>query len=222
MVFPGPSGEPSEGEIAEARDLFVEGTGHAEAERWADALDAFVECYALSGVPAALFNASSTLRSIGRYLDARDSVDQLFREHPELDESLRGAATELRSEVEDRIATLVVRDLPVDPGLILRLDGSTRPDIGDRPLSLEMDAGPHNLQVELPGYELFLWEGELGEGDRTSVQVTLTEIEEGGSGLRTVLWVTLGLVVAGGLAVGAYFLFRPEPLEPQSMFTVEL
>lgn len=220
--FEGPSGDPSRDDLGRARELFMQGTEHAETGRWADALGAFTEAYRLSGIAAALYNAATTLRSIGRYRDARDAFDQLLEEHPDLGDDMAQSARELRDEVGARVATLTVDDLPQDPGLRLRLDGTLQPDTGARPLDLEADGGRHSLRVELEGFEPFLWEGSVEDGGRVRIPVALVELpDEGPNVARIVILVSLAvLVVAGGVTLG--LLLRDDGLQPESMNVVRL
>ncbi len=221
--FEGPVGEASREGLSQARDLFVQGTNDAEAGRWADALHAFAEAYRLSGIAAALYNAATTLRSIGRYRHARDAFDQLLESHPDLADEMRESARSLRREVARRVAILTVDDLPEDPELRLRLDGTPRPDTGARPLDLETDGGQHSLRVEREGFEPFLWEGRINDGDRVRVPAVFVELPEleGSNVGRIIIFIAVGLaLVAGGVTLG--LLLREEGLSPNSMNVVEL
>lgn len=223
-VIPGPSAEPTREDLSRARDLFRRGTEDADAGRWADALAAFEEAYRLSGVAAALFNAATTLRSLGRYRDARDAFDQLLREHPDLAGEMAETAPALREEVARRVAILELRELPRDPELQLRLDGAPREDPGERPLELETDPGRHALRIELPRYEPFLWEGRLRDGERREVTVLLEPLPPPDSGpnvRRIVLWTVIGVLVAGA-AVTLGLVLRPDKLQPESDLVVNL
>lgn len=223
-VFPGPGGEPAREDLLRARELFRRGTEDAAAGRWADALAAFEEAYRLSGVAAALFNAATTLRSLGRYRDARDAFDQLLREHPDLDGEMAQTAPALRDEVARRVAILELREVPIEPALELRLDGAPRQDTGERPLELEADPGEHTLRLELPSYEPFLWEGRLRDGERREVTVVLRALPPPSTGPnvgKILLWTVVGVLVAGA-AVTLGLLLRPERLQPESELVIDL
>ncbi len=218
-----PAGEPTREQLSEARDLFLRGTEDAEAGRWADALDAFRRAYELSGIAAALYNAATTLRSVGRYRDARDAFDQLTREHPDLEDEMANSARDLRREVAARVAVLEVRDLPVDPDLRLRLDGVMVTDTTARPLELHIDSGSHTLRVERDRYEAFLWEGRIDDGARRVIDVVLVELPEVETRNvgRIVLYSVIAIVVAGA-AVTLGLLLREEGLQPESDNVVNL
>ena len=224
VVFPGPTSEPDRDALTEARDLFVRGTADAQAERWADALTAFSEAYRISGIAAALYNAATTLRSIGRYVDARDAFDQLLREHPDLSEDMSASARDLRQELVARVAILELRDLP-EVTATLRLDGALRDDDGSRPLEVEVDAGSHALQIEVPEFLPFLWEGNVRDGERREIRVVLDPVPvvepAGPSVVKIVLWTVVGLlVVGGGITLG--LLLREDGLNPESSSVVRL
>lgn len=221
VVVPGPDGSTSD--IGRARDQFASGTSAAEEGRWVDALAAFRESYRLSGIAAALYNTATTYRSLGRYLDSRDTFDQLLRDHPDLGEEMAGDARRFRAEVGARVASLEVQGLP-EPGddLRLRLDGSLVPDAGDRPLVLEIDPGPRAFGVDRERFESFLWEGQVADGARERISVALVPLPVSGPRTgRIVLFLVLGAVlVAGGIT--AALLLRQDGLQPESMNVLEL
>ncbi len=222
VVVPGPEGGTT-GDIGRARDQFANGTTAAEEGRWVDALGAFRESYRLSGIAAALYNAATTYRSLGRYLDSRDTFDQLLREHPDLGEEMADDARRLRAEVGARVASLEVEGLP-EPGddLRLRLDGSAVTDAGDRPLILEIDPGQRAFGVDRDRHEPFLWEGNVADGARERIMVELIALPESGPRTgRIVLFLALGAVlIAGGIT--AALLLREEGLQPESTNVLEL
>src|SRR3972149_6272050 len=87
-----PRGEPTPAALQEARSLFLSGSSAVEAGRRAGALQSFERAYELAGVSAALYNAATALRSLGRHRDARDAFLQLLSAHGDLDANLRREA----------------------------------------------------------------------------------------------------------------------------------
>ncbi|MFT5356924.1 MAG: tetratricopeptide (TPR) repeat protein [Polyangiales bacterium] len=221
VVVAGPEVSPTMDDIATARERFAAGSGAAEEGRWSDALAAFRTSYELSGIAAALYNTATTYRSLGRYRLARDAFVQLLRDHPELGESMRDSAVELRIEVAGRVASLELLNLPDDATLSLRLDGRQRDDTLERPLVLDVDEGRHTLAVSREGYEPFAWDGEAAGGETETIDVTLVERESQSNAGRVILIVSLiAVVVAGGVVAG--LLLRDTGLEPESETVVNL
>ncbi len=150
-----------------ARDEFVRGQQAASEQRWADALAHFRRSYELSPNPVALYDAATTLRLLGRYVEARDALAALLRDHEELAADLREGALELRADVEPRIARLVLT-LPELDALAVRVDGRLRD-----PPEIELDPGEHALAVSAPGHVPFAWSGTLAAGAIERLVVTL-------------------------------------------------
>jgi hypothetical protein len=69
-------------------------------------------------------------------------------------------------------------------------------------------SGDHQLRVTGEGMQPYQTEVLLQDDDTRNVEVTL--IPEKGGGLPAWAWIVGGVVVAGGLGTGAYFLFQPK------------
>lgn len=221
-----PNGEPTQAALQEARALFVTGSSAVEAGRWADALQSFERSYELSGVSAALYNAATALRSLGRHRDARDAFLQLLSAHPDLDANMRREAEARRAEEAARVAVLSLAGLPVDGELQVRFDNVAVPDNGERPLEVEADSGPHALRVDLPRHRPWLWEGRLRDGQYTTLDVNLelapVEVETQSIFASPVFWIITGAVVLAGAAVATYFIWDGAQLDPGSSNVVDL
>jgi tetratricopeptide (TPR) repeat protein len=226
-----PASEPSAAAVQEGKALYVAGNRAVEQGRWSDALTDFEKAYALTGVPAALFNVATSLRALGRHVEARDAFTQLLDKHPKLDPDVRAQAEKMLSEEKARIAKLIVADLPSKKDdLKLYVDGSETADLGDRPLAIELDPGKHALRVEEAKSKPFTWEGTFKDGEKQKVPVKLVpadvakpppppppaQPEKSGSIFSSGwFWLATGVVVAGA-ATGAYFYDRSKQLEPES------
>jgi hypothetical protein len=193
----GPTAEPSEDAVAEARELYAQGSEAAEEQRWSDAIDLFEISYSLSGASVALFSLGYTLRAVGQFQKARDAFDQLL-EDARLDPELRAQSTALRDEVASKIAILRLVGLDDYDAPSVELDGAPAGDSGDRPLSLEMDPGEHNVSIGAEGFEEFTWDGRLAQGDRVSVDV---ELEPAGDSILKSPWLWAGVGAAVVLAI---------------------
>jgi hypothetical protein len=237
--FAAPVGEPSTTSIEEARARYSVGNRAVEAGRWADALVEFERAYALSGVPSALFNVATTLRALGRHVEARDAFDQLLASHPKQDPADRQRALSLRQEEQGRIATLQLDNLDAGHDISVSIDGHPAADDGARPLVLEIDPGRHALRIERPRYRIFTWKGDLADGDKRAVRVAL-EVEPlavvvppakpppapppGGVLRSPVFWTIVGVVVVGAGAAGTWWGVsgRDQRLAPGSPNVVHL
>lgn len=221
-----PSGEPTQAALQQARALFLTGSSAVEAGRWADALESFERSYELSGVSAALYNAATALRSLGRHRDARDAFLQLLSAHPDLDANMRREAEARRAEEAARVAVLSLAGLPTDGELSVRFDNVAVPDDGARPLEIEADAGPHALRVDLPRHRPWLWEGRLRDGQYSTLDVRLelapVEVETQSVFESPVFWIITGAVVLAGAAVATYFIWDGAQLDPGSPNVVDL
>lgn len=231
-----PASEPTSAAKQEAKALYIAGNRAVEQGRWSDALVDFEKSYALSGVPAALFNVATTLRALGRHVESRDAFAQLLEKHKgKLDADVTKQAEQMYAEEKARVASLVVADLPgKKDDLKISLDGKTQKDDGDRPLAFEVDPGKHAVRVEEDKSKPFTWEGSLGDGEKKQITVKLVpedkpvvapppkpeEPKSGSVWSSPWLWTAVGVVVVGG-AVGAYFYDRSKQLEPGSGITVK-
>ncbi len=221
-----PRGEPAGAALQEARSLFLSGSAAVEAGRWADALQSFERSYELSGVSAALYNAATALRSLGRHRDARDAFVQLLSAHSDLDANMRREAEARRTEEAARVAVLSLAGLPSDGRLQVQFDNAALTDTGERPLDIEADAGRHALRVEVPRYRPWQWEGRLTDGQYTTLNVHLelapVEVETESVFSSPVFWIITGVVVLGAAAATTYFIWDGAQLDPSSNNVVDL
>jgi tetratricopeptide (TPR) repeat protein len=231
---PAAAQDDGDADMQEARSLFVAGVAAVDAGRWADAIRSFSRAYELSGRPIALYNVAFALRALGRHVEARDAFERLLRLHgPDLDDTRRRESEGFLREERARVATLQLVGLSHDLRYGVRLDGDGVEDDGDRPLSLEVDPGDHALVVGADGFEDFLWEGDVGDGQRLEVRVTLEAIpvvsgggggdeDDGGILSSPVFWIVAGVLVAGGAAVAGYVLWQDAQLDCEVSRCVEL
>lgn len=222
IVVQAPEREPSMEDLTAARESFVEGTTAASEARWADALDLFIESYELSGIAVSLVNVAMTYRSIGRYQLAYDTAQQVLDMHSDAGTDVLGAARAVQEEVVSRTAILEVVGLPTNEDVVLRVDNLQREDEGERPALLRVDEGEATLSVERAGHYPFNWEGEVEGGDRYLIEVEFEELESGTSVAGKVILVIAAVAVVAGASVGAYYLFRDDPIQGEGDFTIPL
>ncbi|MCB9617277.1 MAG: hypothetical protein H6722_33005 [Sandaracinus sp.] len=208
-----PAATPTESDAA--RDAFVAGAEAAEQQLWADSERHFARAYALSGVPAALFNRAVALRNLGREREARDAFDEVMRAG--VDEPTRVQATRLRDEAAARVVTVVVVGLDATAEHEIEVDGERRGDSGVRPLRLEVDPGTHVIELHLAGHRSHRWRGVVAAGEVVTVRAELEPIapRRRRGWIAAVVGVAVG---AAGLALGVGLARRDvaSPVPPMS------
>lgn len=220
LTAPSTSSAQAEGDVDRARARYAEGLAAVDEARWGDALEAFEASYTLSGVGAALFNVATTLRALGRHVDARAALERLLAAHPELDPEMRAAADAMLREERARVATLVLAGLPPPPAPRALLDGVEVADDGARPLRLAVDPGPRHVVVTADGRAPFEWRGTLADGAIERVDVRLAPAATGGDDPEILLWILAACGVAlaaGAVALGwaVWEADEPRPDGPQ-------
>jgi hypothetical protein len=91
-----------------------------------------------------------------------------------------------------------------DPANVIKIDGQI---VGRGNWDGTLLAGEHTLRVSARGMLPYEKEFVVEAGQPRTLYVPLEKDERGG--VPAWLWVGLGVVAAGGLATGAYFLLRP-------------
>lgn len=208
------------GQAAAARAEFTAGLEAAEESRWDVALQHFERSYELAPTAAALYNAATTLRALGRHREARNALQGLLDAH-ELEPDVRESAEAMRDEEEARLALLELVLSPDAEEVSVRVDGTQRVDTGERPLPVEVDAGERSLSVEEPGRQPFFWRGELAEGERRRVDVLLPTHggDADGRGWYGSPWVWLvagGVVAIAATIVVVVLATSDDPLQPRT------
>jgi len=138
-----------------------------------------------------------TLRKAG-YKDYTQVLDVSGDENLTLNASLEKIVTE---------GTLIVR---AGPGDSIVVDGKA---LGERNWQGKLMRGAHSLSVRSPGKRPFYTEIAIEPGRSRTVTVEL-EADSGG-GLPTWLWITGGVLVAGGAAASGYLVFGQPETSPQ-------
>lgn len=212
-----PSCNPTDAELEEAQALFIAGAAAVDAGRWADAIASFERSYALSCRVAALYNLAMALRALGRHRESRDTFDRLVRVHADIPDELRQTVANFRREEANRVAVLSLAG--IDPNLRpdVSFDGRAIADVSSRPIDIETDAGSHSLVARIPEHQPFVWEGELADGQRETVNVRFDPIVvEAGLDPFVIIGPILAAVAIGvGIGLGIY-LYEDAQLQPLS------
>lgn len=104
-----------------------------------------------------------------------------------------------REETEGRIAVLA------GTGDTIRIDGQI---VGETKWQGALPAGEHSLRVTGPDKLPYAKEIVVKAGEERTIYVQLDEAS--GDGIPAWVWLGAGVLVAGGAATGAYFLFKPD------------
>ncbi|MBX7194185.1 MAG: hypothetical protein K1X94_19175 [Sandaracinaceae bacterium] len=164
------------GSEREARALFEQGLHAAEQARWADALELFRRSRAIVERPSVLYNEAQVLVHLSRFVEARDAlrafVGAAHDSRSEADRERLERARSLLNEVQQQIASLVLRVEPADA--TVEVDGETSALHG--PVrTLELDPGRHAITVRATGRDPRSFGVALLSGTRTTETVTLAE-----------------------------------------------
>jgi hypothetical protein len=206
-----PSPRPDPQDVARSRAQ--EGLRLYGADRWGEALTAFVEADRLYHAPSVSLYIARCRRKLGKLLDARATYDQILAEDLPKDASPQfvQAHVEAGRELEiikARIPTLqvVVTGVPAGEAQV-RLSGA--PGTADAiPLSesrRELDPGTYTIEVRHPRHPLVVRTVTLSEGGQERVSIDLAPGAGGRGGPAWILpaAVALGGVGVLGLGVGA-------------------
>ncbi|MGE0784143.1 MAG: tol-pal system YbgF family protein [Sandaracinaceae bacterium] len=220
--LPDPPRSPTDDEVARGRAAFVSGMAAAREREWELASERFLESYALSGSPVALFNAGTSLSSLGRHREATEALLRVVNE-PSFDQAARDAITTALEEAGRHVAILSLHGVPVDE-VSVRLDGRPLRRGGDAVLTMVLDPGHHVVVLEDEARR-WEWRGDLAAGERVDRNAVLhaTRDEHDDEDDSTV-WIVLG--VLAGLGVGALIaglaVDAAVQLDPRSPFVIEL
>jgi hypothetical protein len=184
---------------AQARTLFEQGIELANADRWAEALEAFRRSSELVARPSTSYNVANAYYRLDRPVDALAELDAHDRMREvsgdaaaqarsrKLRALVRAAVAEVLVSIEPRSASLFVNGWPTN------LDGTSR--------LVQLNPGTHFLQVIQNGYHPQRHELRLERGARESLSVELEPIE-GAAALETTAQSVTPVPVAASTGAG--------------------
>ncbi len=201
-----PAENPSEADLARARDLFREGSKLAEAGDWQGARDAFERSLKIKHAAITLYNLGIAQQETGRLAAAIESFRAFLAQpvEPATQQYEDPVRTALK-QLEGRAPRIGVTVQPANlPGVVVKVDG--RDFVaweGARPV----DPGRHEVVAVAPGFGEVHQTVWMLEGTRTDLALTLTPAPPPPPPPSVVLPVTLAAVglaavVGGGIAVG--------------------
>jgi len=186
-----------------AHAKFDEGLALSDEGKWSEALDAFRESDALVANASARLNIATTLRALGRYVEAKHMARSILKQATELKlkPKLRPEVEKLLADVSAKVLSLNVDVQP--PDAEVEVDGS--PLQADPQGDTELDPGRHVFVVRAPGHDTTTVTRELSASDvrielvAPRTPVVTTEPEDSPIYEQWWLWTSIG----GGLAVTA-------------------
>lgn len=216
-----------------ARDLYICGLHAVESLQYTDAVRLFGGAYAAGHEPAALFNQGLALKSLGRFVEAREVFRRVLSDHPDANAEVRSQAETHLAQAQESIVRLRldVRDAQehvlLPRAYSVELNG--RRVTPNANAELELDPGDVVLVLEAQGFQSARWEGSVTRGVRTvpfvltsvpeatrevvvpvddDVNDSTTQPTEAPQNDQTMLWVLLagGVVVLASAAVVSYVL----------------
>lgn len=131
---------------------------------------------------------------------------------------INGGSQLLEFSLEQELHQGTLRIL-ADPGNVIQVDGKV---VGTTEWQGMVPSGAHNVHVTAEGFRPYRSDTVVQDNQATTLRITLQEDaqplgamspEDSGKDM-TWAWIAGGAVVVAGLAVGGYYLFRPDDSGP--------
>jgi hypothetical protein len=166
--------------VARAREYFEAADVAADEGRVADAVRLYRESLELAPRAGTAYNLAVVLAAAGRTVEAVNVVHEILNgRYGEISDSLFDRVEALASEVESRVAVLVLR-LEGPAGSSLRIDGElTQIELGV-PQEVRLDPGVHRLLARGPRGELVEREIDVMAGTRREIELAIEAIADAG------------------------------------------
>ncbi|HEY2516248.1 MAG TPA: PEGA domain-containing protein [Polyangiaceae bacterium] len=164
---PAPVTAPASGNAAE---LKKRGDDAMDSLRYADAVSAYEQAYAISKDPALLYNEGRAQQALGNFPEALKALERFAAEAPPELRARVPKLDELIAEVRKHVARLAIRCGTRGARVLIR-----DRVVGTTPLSgpLDLDSGSASLEVDADGYEAYKRDIDLGGGTQTVLDVQL-------------------------------------------------
>lgn len=167
VAGPTASTDASRSADAEAAAHFNKGDHYFNNGEYREAHDEYLQSLAFKKTRAAMVNAASCLRQLGRYDEALDQYDELRREFQTLPAAFEAKVAPALAELEGLVGMLVVQgDAPA--GASLFVDDRFRAKLPlDKPLRVSI--GKHRIRVEKEPFESILGITDVKAGQNNVV-----------------------------------------------------
>jgi hypothetical protein len=170
-VTPRASAQP-EGDVAQARELFREGSKLAEAGSWEQARDRFERSIKLKRAALTLYNLGVAQQETGRMVAAIDSFRAFLAQptEPATQHYVEPVRVVL-GQLEARVGRLAIEVQPANlRGLVVRVDGREVPPAAGASM---IDPGRHEIVAVAPGYAEARQTTTVAEGTRATLALWL-------------------------------------------------
>ncbi|MBI4705825.1 MAG: tetratricopeptide repeat protein [Deltaproteobacteria bacterium] len=238
LLWCGPAwAQPSESDVATARQLAQEAQQALDAKDYAAAADRFKRAESLYHAPTLLLGLARAYVGLGKYVAAREAYNKVVREKlgPDASKPFREAVEAARTEVvglDAKIAWVTIEvEGPTDPAVTLDAEAIPTASLGVR---RAIDPGEHVVRASAPGYVAREQKLAVDAGGSQQVKLTLQpdpnanrpaaapvatpgpDTGGGGGTLRLLGFVSLGVGGAGliaGAVTGALAMDKHSELE---------
>lgn len=200
------------GDAATADALFRAGREAMQRGDYADAVHRFAESQRVEPAPGTLLNLAVAEEKLGKLSAAWEHARSAAEQLPSADDRAR-VARDLFTSLDRRVPRLVLRSKGLPAEAQVKLDGSELRGASFG-LPIPVDPGIHRVTISAPGRleriltidatEASTSEGVLDVGPAVADHGPTERATEGGSSLRTLGWVSLGVAGAALLAGGAF------------------
>jgi hypothetical protein len=154
----------------EARVLMKAGVDAYNKRDWEHALEMFQAAYARYPSAKILLNLGSTLRELGRHLEAARAYEKYLQD-ADSDPAKRDEVTRLLAELDKRLGKLRATMSETDASVLL--DGA--PWVNPTVVVTRVEPGTHVIRGEKPGFVPVELTVTVAAGEEQVIQVTLVE-----------------------------------------------
>jgi hypothetical protein len=181
-------------DVAQARELFTEGSRFAEAGNWAAASERYARSLALKRAAITLYSLGISQKNTGKLVEALVNL-RAFLSEPSVPatQPYEAPARAAIAEIEPRIGRVRIDVVPPGvPGAVITIDGVSVPPAAygmDRPI----DPGDHLLVGTAPDHDPTHMRLRVREGSRQQVTVNLARSQS--------MLLPVSLIAGGGAAL---------------------
>lgn len=155
----------------QAKKHYADGQSYFDEGRFAEAEAAFQRAYDASPHPIVLLSIAESRLGQGAFAGAVRSFERYLKEEPK---AKNRAELEAKiAEIKAKPGKLAIRSQPV--GATVRIDDKPVP--GVTPTSVEVAPGPHNITLELEGYQPSARRIDVEYGSNEVLQFDLRPVE---------------------------------------------